>query len=248
MTVDTDGELRVRLALMIGALARDPLLIRLTRESAASHDRRSGVTQPWQAMAEQRAAAQLCCLAALGEPGFRLIAPPLDDPLQAGFDVASDILTASVYLWSDAMMSLAFAAPLPKHVISSDLLAQPRMFWSLENSWMDDTGARETNWRFVSGPTDREGAVVTSASGPLQDLIMDIADLQNARTHEAGVVVQALRGGWVYPDDIPVEHRHHVTRLLQAVAFLSSPYVESAQRTMSRVQRRQFARDGLGAD
>lgn len=208
-------------------------------------------TRPWQALGEQLQTMEV--LALMGGPDAlsgAQFGPGMDTWGQKnrvlsderGLYWALRIQMAQVYLWSNAADKLSRSAPLPSHVISRNLMPYPAMFFSreaacgvtvgrLDGSSVDRVENRETNW------------VLLFDTGDTIELLYDATN--------AGDASMLICGGRVtygkkYPDDYPEEfERQSVGQILQMLAFISSPYVETLKHRMDRPQRRELQRAGL---
>lgn len=149
------------------------------------------------------------------------------------------VLQAQVYLWSDKCETIADAAPLPKHVISRNLLPQPIMFWSRQRGYIVHEPERfETNWLLVMHCVNRLRI--------LHDRVYTQGETEAERKlKRVEFVLTDLPYGVTWPDDVPAgEWRDETGRLLKRCAFLASPYTTHVEHGLPRHIRRQMQRAG----
>jgi hypothetical protein len=168
-------------------------------------------------------------LATAGAPGGAVLEDAAGNrqPEYLAIGFAMNVLLAQVYLWSDAVESLADATPMPPHVVARDALPYPVMFWSRETA---HTGPGwETNWLLV----------MHSSQG-----IRTVADVQRG-PNDVSVIAGDILYGTRFPDDVPEYARPGIGAILGRLSFLRSPYIGADQERVPRAWRRASVRSGL---
>jgi hypothetical protein len=187
---------------------------------------------PWHAEGERQYAAFLLSSVATDGGASLWAGERRDDSAGAralGVGTAYVALSASVYLWSVDIEELADAAPLPKHVVSRDVMPHPLMFWSRDVARTSPTG--ENNWLLLL-----HTPVGIRVFG---DLSVSSTDIK--------IVVGDIPYGRVYPDDFKGIESEGAGRILSRLAFLISPYVSPEDGRLPRSWRRELARNGATA-
>jgi hypothetical protein len=186
-------------------------------------------TSPWHAMGERNYAAYLCVLAAT-EHRIKVYGVRPDVHRESTLvATAFMILNTTPYLWSDPMEKLADAAPMPKHVISRNVMPCPAMFWSRETAYRNKdtlTGTLcENNWI----------AVIYSG-----EYMITIGDWFDVEKQEMTICHYQIPFGKTWPSDF--KNDKEVEIILKRCAFLASPYVDSNPVRLARHHRRQMER------
>lgn len=208
---------------------RGSTLVRRYMDHLGRADNRN--TEPWHAEGERLYAALLVALAG-AEPtitiGYNMDSFGPEDTLKQAVGTAMALLMAQPYLWTDEIEDLAGATPLPRHVISAETLPYPFMFWSRETA--HGTDDHETNW-----------LLVLRAETCIR-VIIDTTELSTRRMH---ILIGDIAHGAVYPDDVPTDSTSSVAPVLARIAFLNSPYVDTARARIPRALRRLGVREGV---
>jgi hypothetical protein len=176
------------------------------------------VTTPWMALAEKLA---LALGVFTGRVGVQIGHGPTAGTDQHRIIEGVMLVAATPFLWSSSIDRVVRASPLPPHVIGRDLLMEPIMFWS-----SDEDQAR----LLVCGDS---AEVIT---------VRDIGVGADGRAVVA--LCGILRYGSRYPEDVHVPKGETPHDVLQRLAFLRSPYVETRRERLPRPWRRAAARDG----
>lgn len=142
---------------------------------------------------------------------------------------------APVFLWLDEMRRMAHAFDLPRHVVSSELIPTPTMWWCYEHDLVQDDGARAVGTLLVRHPDSLDAihlaGYLAPEDGPRQDAQMSVS-------------VQRIPYGATFPDDFPEgPERQGALSVLTMLAFMNSPYIEHRQARLDRQVRRQMERD-----
>jgi hypothetical protein len=219
---------RLRQALL-GRLDRNPINTQYKQHISKPHALND---HPWQALGERNYAASMALAASISNEikldGFAIGAPRQ----RSMVSLAYSIMEAPPYLWSDAMEKLADAAPLPKHVVSRNVMPYPQMFWSRETSYVmrDATGnyEGENNWLALLYAGDH---------------MLVIGDWFNEQTKEISLVSSHLRFGDTWPHDYKDDPQ--VGIVLKRCAFLNSPFVSHDRQRLAHHHRRQMERSGV---
>jgi hypothetical protein len=134
------------------------------------------------------------------------------------------LLMSQVYLWKYSIFVAAAQTPIPKHIITRNVLPHPVMFWSLQtaNKLVADNELLETNFLLVRD------------QGTGLAFVLDIG----TRGVSWSPVIFDLEYGSVFPDDIPPNYRGAASLLLGCLAFLNSNYVEQVKQGLPRSMRR----------
>jgi len=147
---------------------------------------------------------------------------------------------AAVYLWKDEIHKLTDSMPVPRHVVSRNLLPHPMMFFSFQRaSPLKAPGFenRQTNW------------VLLSDEGEAVSVYSDIMPLQEGpiRASDGGVEISGghIKYGDIFPDSFGEEHQGAVRQNLAWLAFVNSPYVNSKHVPVERHMRRRVQRNGF---
>jgi hypothetical protein len=214
---------------------KDPLL-----KQYVNHISRPGRNcEPWHALGQRRHAAGACAGAMSDEripvEGLRGDAP------RASFlrHSVEWILNAAPFLWSNATERIADAAPLPKHIVSPNVLPYPTMFWTFETAGgsRNEAGSFvETNWTAIRHNPD--GVM----------MMWDLCEVDDTGepVKQWGLSVVQIPYGWTWPDDFQKlsPEISGVARFLKRCAFLASPYVSKEKTRLARHHRRQMQRAG----
>lgn len=221
-----DGIVKHRVKLL-EFLQSNPLFTQYAQH--INHPVRQLNTAPWQAMGERNYAAWLCAMAATHE-GIKVYGVR-DDVDRESTLVASAfmILNATPYLWSDPMEKLADAAPLPKHVVSRNVMPNPAMFWSRESAYRGKDQLNgvmcENNW------------IAVIYSGNYMIMIGDWFDIEK---QELTLCHHMIPFGKTWPMDY--NNDNEIAVVLKRCAFLASPYVDSNPLRLAHHHRRQMER------
>jgi len=229
-------------------VSRHPLLLEYLRYHQTNTHGVIGAanTQPWQALGERLAVA--LTLASVGT-SESIYANARFDPLflggaitdeEFGLQMAILLLNAQVYLWQSVIDRAVRSYPLPPHVISRRAMPYPVLFFSfqaaarvLEDADGPVNGVYETNWMLLN------------STGLSMQMLCDKTSVDGSDGVEfvGGNVLYQHR----YPDDIPEgTQRLAATRLLQQLAFINSPYVETNSHLAQRQLRKAVERAGYG--
>lgn len=206
--------------------------------------------EPWCALGEQRYAAFLALGSAIPNSGITLMgnkgSGAADDRRTAtraeAVGLAFRILMAAPYLWLTEVDALVRSTPLPKHVLSRNLLPHSGVFFSQEAASAVRSASGETlfecNWTLL---TDEgvEGFAV----------LMDISDGPHLRgvqiVQHVGLAQSAVRYGRRFPEDFGGLERSAVEVILQRLAFIRSPYTITETSRLPRPIRRELKREGV---
>jgi hypothetical protein len=142
---------------------------------------------------------------------------------------------AAAYLWRLDVVRMANQMPIPRHVIARDQMQHPMMFFSFEggleliNEGME---GQQSNWMYLGD----EGDVIS--------VLSDIMPLSSRTTPtqpgEPFLSLSQIPYGKTYPDDFAEEHLKSVGQTLAWLAFINSPYVDSAPHRFERQMRREL--------
>ena len=141
---------------------------------------------------------------------------------------ALELREAPVFLWKDAMVAMAESYTLPRHVISSELITSPSMWWTFER----DLAALAAPGRRVLGLMLIRRQDGLECMTPMADAGDEYAQERLTGTYAHGGNLIDLRSqfipfGRTWPDDFPEgPEREGVGLALRMMAFLNSPYVE----------------------
>lgn len=198
----------------------------------SNHGQTARNTLGWHADGERRYAAVLLSRVGLSERitiqksnGERL-------PDEMAFVAGMLAATASVYLWSERIIEIASASPLPTHVVGADVMDAPVMFWSQETSMTTSASALikgANNWMLLIRAPDS---------------IRIFGDVADADGSKISILFGCIPFGWRFPDDFPIEGRPGTKRVLSRLAFLRSPFVSVESHQMPRQWRRDAIRSG----
>jgi len=150
------------------------------------------------------------------------------------------ILSSTPYLWTEEMIRISYRYPVPRHVISRDVLPFPWMFWSYETAF--STQFIDTDLQAVESEYPETNWFMVCDEGPGFQYMMDITE-----TTEGGETVSGIIGGnyieygQTFPDDFPEQMRPAIGQVLGKLAFLNSPHVEITPTRAPRPIRREIA-------
>lgn len=192
-------------------------------------------TEPWHAMGERLSASWQVLAASVPNSGIRIDGFPPELPREPMLvSMAVMIAGAPPYLWSDKMEKLADAAPLPKHVVSKNVMPAPVMFWSRESKYVqtskDGTYEGENNWI----------ALFYTPHG-----ILVIGDWFNDKEGEMRLLRFVVPFGLTWPHDYPEPDAREVGIVLKRCAFLNSPFIVHGGRRLAHHHRRQMEKAGV---
>lgn len=190
----------------VGRLVQDPLVLGLVKKMAEAEARGSkyapAVRTPSQVVAEQRGFALL-----FAEEKFELMVKPDDEWTET---MVRWILDASPVLWMNDIQHVAFQYNLPKHIVGEMHLPQQKMYWSfegalpsIESTTGEETGILTDAWLLFEHPYGLEVAHLGTSKDKL---------------NASGTIIKV---GMRYPEDVSL----HGRQILQAIAFINSPYV-----------------------
>lgn len=217
-------------------LSRDTYVQRWMNAIETTPNLRS--VHPWQAIGEQRTQAML-----IAGGGYREL-PQIGElsEIQTRAFIATRILLAAPYLWSNAMVEVARSAPLPAHVISRTVMHRPFMFWAMETAFPIYTpedaqdGEYETNW---VAHID-EGIAISSYRDYLRESA--VPGRFGGDREPTGIMGGSILYGKRFPDDLSPVERESVGMNLRMMAFLNSPYTTVETHYPPRSIRRDAAR------
>lgn len=257
--VKTDALVGIRACLEY-KLDTDPMLLGFPRDrTGAIHYQRPYLTTAREALIER---VLMVWALISGDPGHVaqyfatdpdtipevLAARPLDEAQALTREAitvsaALELREAPVFLWKDAMVAMADSYTLPRHVISSELISTPSMWWTFER----DLAANADPERRVLGML-----LIRRQDG--LECITPMASVDEVE-HQPGLYAftgnpvylrsQVIPFGRTWPDDFQEgPEREGVGLALRMMAFLNSPYVEdqkpvhperAVRRTIERV-------------
>lgn len=196
--------------------------------------------EPWHALGERYYAAVILFAASMNEEVQVIGLGPKAPRESMLVSLALIVMQSTPYLWSDAMEKLADAAPLPKHIVSRDVMPHPVMFWSRETAYRIPAAnglfpEGENNWMALFN-AGHQMVIVGDFAGVEYEPIREVKDLK--------ILIQSLPFGQRWPDDYG-NTGGSVDRVLKRCAFLASPYIESKGQGLARHHRRQMERAGL---
>ncbi len=147
------------------------------------------------------------------------------------------MLLAQPMLWRHEMRDLALESPLPRHVISRELLPFPYVWWSWE--W----GAKQVG---EGSDLIYDGMVLAYKPEGLAVIQVGAEGDHTTPDHRIRIVTQeaTIPFGGLWPDDVPEHARPAVEEILQMLAFLASPYIPKDERRMDRKLRLSLRRAG----
>ncbi len=212
------------LSATVDAVMSSPLTKEYLRMHPAGLDR---VQTPLDVLGERNV---LACALALSPDGP---AVPLDP--DRAFLVLSMLLAVPM-LWRHEMRELALESPLPRHVISRELLPFPYVWWAWE--W----GAKQPD-----SDVTYDGMVLAYRPEGLAVIqVGATGDHSEPGDHQIELVAQqsVIPFGSVWPDDVPEDSRDAVEQILQMLSFLASPYIPKDARRMDRKLRKTLRREG----
>jgi len=221
--------------MIIVGIENDPLFRRYVASRPLRH------ILPWHALAARLVAARSCVEAASNKDmAIYGLAEDIPDWArdQIFLLVAFKIVGAIPYLWSDEAGKIAGAAPLPKHIVSKQLLPGNALFWCHETARSD--GENDSLWN-----------VLLRTAEDTVDVIGDVHATNKPENDlkSWGIVIQDFKLGITWPDDYGDPQFVEATgMLLKSLAFLASPYVDPNPVRMPRPQRRQLEREGLSPE
>lgn len=212
-------------------------------------------TQAWQAQGERLYAA----FSALVTPEMTITLEGANDGMEdanpaMGETVEVDmplrftntlrILCSHVYLWTDEIRNMANSMPLPRHIISRELLPYPSMFWSFETSLiiMDPKTEKtlgSVDWLFLCeerDPTTGEPNELSLISNFNRFIRDDNGD--PVAKEDSTMLYGTIPYGAVYPDELGRE-QHLILALL---AFLHTPLLQVTKTRLPRPIRREMKR------
>ncbi len=223
---------------LVQYLRQQPLLQRYAasvRNSAASGLRIPPTQFGWQAQAERLMHSLL-----LASGGYQMVngndqLVPLEPIAQLSLALLLAGPLCQTYLWKNEIIKIVENMPVPRHVISKDLLPYPVMWWTFEGARRviggPELGA-ETDWFLLNHQKD--GVRV----------ITHMSRATSARGSELPYLCSSMVPyGNIYPDDFSEEHIGPIGQILAALAFLASPFVLSGLESLPRSMRREAAKE-----
>jgi hypothetical protein len=144
-------------------------------------------------------------------------------------DVARGIYAAVPYLWKSAIYDASMASPLPRHVVSNEVLPYPLMWWTFEDSIrLEGTEPGEH--------ADMDGFLIAHAGDHFYTATI------GTKGDRAWMRLESIAYGRRYPDDWP--DPEHPRGMLAMLSFLNSPYIPKRSERLPRPLRRTLERSG----
>jgi len=183
------------------------------------------VDQPWKAIAEQRTIAVVMASA---RKLVHLDNRPYGDS-ERGY-LLSSILAAETFALSHDLTNLAADAPMPRHVIDSDLLPFRSMYLAFEAEF-------QTELRQHGNSAEQAEAVGLQLLGQ-DDGVAVVVHME--RPDNAWPIAHDvhIRYGQTFPDDIRARDRSTVRWALAILSLINSHYTDTDDCTLPRAWRR----------
>jgi hypothetical protein len=199
--------------------------------------------EPWHALGQRLHIADSCAWAICDEdievrgPIGPIELAPRNALLR---ETAGWIENATPFLWSCETERIADAAPLPKHIISPNVLPAASMFWTFETATFAklEKGYVQANCCAIRHDPAANGLMIF-----FDQCEVDALD-EPVKQWNFGAITVTYGSTW--PDDFQgsTEWLEGIGRLLKRCAFLNSPYVDKAKARLARHYRRQMERAG----
>ena len=225
---------------MMAQLEQHPLLQRYVRLLMTNYPDSGGkfkCTLPWHAQGDRLSTAYLALsIGTSAGPG---------KPEHNGVSLALSILLAQVYLWSNPMRNMAWAMPVPRHVIAREQMPFPIMFFSYESAlpisnWAD-VQSKARGDPPLTGDVETNHLVLIHA----QDGINLFHDITSASGDDGRIEGFSIQYGLTYPTDFVEANLQPVGQILAMLAFINSPFVDTAPQRLPRTIRRELDRTGM---
>jgi hypothetical protein len=201
--------------------------------------------EPWQALAEKRSAAlNIACIGMRGSDELIRFSPnsiPETDEAFAGVALAYRLWKLAVpYLWSAIVEDLVRKLPLPRHVVSRDVMAHPWMFFSYEVAYGPSAHPTEPG---LSGMVDW---MLLEHGGNRMHVIVPM-NFGSASGYPIEILPMSIPYGATWPDDFDAVTVEPAGMVLKRLAFVNSPYTETQSHRLPRPIRREMQRFGQDA-
>jgi hypothetical protein len=144
-------------------------------------------------------------------------------------EVGQKIYTAIPYLWKSAIYEASIASPMPRHVVSKDVLPHPTMWWTFEDSIrLEGTEPGEY--------ADMDGFLVADVGDRFYTATV------GSKGDRAWMRLDSIEYGQTYPDDWT--NPENPRGVLAMLSFLNSPYIPKRSERLPRPFRRSLERSG----
>ena len=159
-------------------------------------------------------------------------APPLNKEQQLVY--ARLIHRAPCYLWRSNILSEVSQARVPSHVVGSEQLPFPAMFWTTEEAYILSPDGFRQEWAFICEYFDGRGFLIYRGG---------------SRNGRSEIRIGSIDYGLRFPDDFKSRddeggfngrYLQGAEQVLSMLAFLNSPYVEKSPMQPERGARREW--------
>jgi hypothetical protein len=143
----------------------------------------------------------------------------LEDPKGFLNETIRAIATSPSYLWTQKMYEVTEDMKVPPTTIQRNLVPFGRMWWTTEIDYV---------LTFVDGTITRAGALLSYEENGLC-----VVSVCEAKPHAIYLILDSYMDGSKYPEDYPEETEGvGPRRLLSALAFLNSPFMDFPEKTL----------------
>jgi hypothetical protein len=171
----------------------------------------------------------------------------MDRPLAKHFALctALRLVEALPYLWANDVrlavteMATNAVSPLPEHVLTTDILPAPGVWWTWETEWTDPENPGVYTQGLLLHP------IVPAAKS--HQALSALASTQIQLNADGQTVLRPgmlARFGACYPEDFPEGTAYEL--IARFLAFLNSTYIPRDERLAARPARRWAERVGIG--
>jgi hypothetical protein len=218
---------------LLSWLKCDQVFSQYVRSCVSDNGRGAPVTEPWMALGEQRARAFIL----LHDVQLDSVGGEALTPL-GRLLLGKALLNSQTYMWQHEILTTALECPMPKHVISRDVLPHPEgMYFSFEH-------AVEVKFMRATSATALLKKEVTEVECDGIQLLATkdgFSFIDHGASNAAGqpmVLSSHVPYGVTFPDDFDEVARRQVGDVLAMMSFLKSRYTSNTEHKLPRAWRR----------